>query len=115
MKIRRRMPKENFVIDDLPPIIRKKLETNAEALFFSPDSLAKQFKKHPGMTAAEHIDVLNEIKNCKDDYIYSIEDCKLILLVHNGNWYKVTLKTTHDRTETFMVSMFRLYERDLKR
>jgi hypothetical protein len=115
MTIRKNMPKENLVIDNLPPIIKRKLETSAESLIFSPDGVAKQLGHHPGMAASEYIGVLSKIKDCTGDFIYSVEDCKTILLVHNGNWYRVALKTTNDRKEAFIVSMFRLRDKDYER
>jgi hypothetical protein len=115
MKVRRRMPKEMFVIDGLSPAIQEKLDTTAESLFFSADGVAKQVLHHPGMTAQEYVGVLNKINDCKGDYVYSIGGHKAALLLHKGDWYKVILKTTNDRTEAYVVSVFLLHDKDYKR
>jgi hypothetical protein len=115
MEVRRRMPKEMFVIDGLSSAIQEKLDTTADSLFFSADGVAKQVLHHPDMKAQEYVGVLNKINDCKSDYIYTVKDQKVGLLLYNGDWYKVILKTANNQTETYVVSMFWLSEKDYKK
>jgi len=111
-KIRWKMPKENFVVKDLPAHIKEALGTSAESLFISPNNMAKQLYKHPELTAKEYFDVFGKMKDCKE--IYQSGDFRIALIVKNDIWYRLILKSTTDHTEAYMVSLHRLHTSTLK-
>jgi hypothetical protein len=115
MTIRNNMPKENLVIDNLPPIIKKKLETNAESLIFSPDGVAKQIEHHPGMTASEYVNVLNRMKDCKDRDVIPSEGFKVVVITEGDDTYIAVLKTNAARSEVYMVSLYKSNIRQTKK
>jgi DNA polymerase III delta prime subunit len=105
MKVRRRMPKEMFVIDGLSPAIQEKLDTTAESLFFSADGVAKQVLHHPEVKEAEYVGVLNKINDCKK--IDRTDEYHVAIIVVNKRRYKVVLKTDKKRSLVYLVSLFR--------
>jgi hypothetical protein len=110
-KIRKKMPRENYNVGNLPPHVQKALATNAGSLFFSADSLAKQLNHHPEVTAAEHFSVLSKIKNCTE--VYESGNYHVVLVVKDGIWYKLALKTSRDYTTAHLLSLHRLNEKTL--
>nr|AGS53471.1 phage putative head morphogenesis protein, SPP1 gp7 [uncultured bacterium contig00038] len=111
--VRKAMPKENLAVHNLPDDIRKALRTDAESLMFSSDSMAKQLNHHPGMTAAEYHSLINKIKDCGEIYDGNRE-CHIVLLIERGGRsYAVTLKTTQDLEEAYVVSFFPLRAKDV--
>jgi hypothetical protein len=113
-KVRRRMPQENITIDNPPRQIQEALKTTAESLVFSPDSLAKQLDHHPEITSAEYISVMNKIKDCTGKTIFPEGSHRAVLLVVDGQAYKVVLKTTKTRSEIYMLSLHRLNDDSLE-
>ena len=111
-KVRAEMPKKNYVVSKLPLYIRELLnETKAESLFFSTDTLAKQLKHHPELTPAEYVSVFNKLKSC--DEIREAKYGRIALIVKDGQYYAVLLKTTDNKLENYLVSLHRLDERAL--
>ena len=112
-KVRAEMPKKNYVVSKLPPYIRELLnETKAESLFFSTDTLAKQLKHHPELTPAEYVSVFNKLKSC--DEIREAKYGRIALIVKDGQCYAVLLKTTDDKLENYIVSLYRLNKDSLR-
>jgi hypothetical protein len=111
-KVRAEMPKKNYVVSKLPSYIRELLnETKAESLFFSTDTLAKQLYNHPELTPAEYVSVFNKLKSC--DEIREAKYGRIALIVKDGQYYAVLLKTTDNKLENYLVSLHRLDERAL--
>jgi hypothetical protein len=106
-EIRRAMPKEDFVIDNLPNGIRKALGTEAESLMFSPDSLAKQFYKHSEITLEEYRSVINKLKNSNE--CHETRKYHIAVIVKSGRHrYAAILKTTQNLKGAYLVSLHRL-------
>jgi hypothetical protein len=110
--VRQKMPDENFTIANLPSHIKAALNTDADSLLFSPDSIAKQLKEHKELTAQEYFGALGKIKDCNE--MYEDGEFKIALILKNDRWYRAILKTTNDRSETYLVSLHRLNPSTLK-
>jgi hypothetical protein len=106
-KVRREMPKENFIIDNLPTNIRESLMSSAESLYFSADGVAKQVNHHPDLTASEHCRVVNKMKTCTDYDIFPSGNMKIVLVTEAGNPYFAILKTAGSRSEVYLVSVYK--------
>ena len=59
--IRIEMPKTSIAVHGLPPHIQDLLNTKAELVMFSSDSLAKQLHEHPDLTVMEYRNVFRKI------------------------------------------------------
>ena len=105
-QIRNEMPKANLVVGTSPPHIQQILETRADSLLFSPDSLAKQLYEYPELSMAEYRIVLGKIWDCKE--IYQSKDLHAVLILQDGRWYQAVVKSTSDRKEEYLVSLHRL-------
>lgn len=95
--VRRKMPGSNVEIKGLPQRIKDALGTSADSLFVSPNNMAKQFKNHSDLTPKEYLGVFGRMKRCKE--IYDCGATRVALVLREGAWYKLILKTTEDRSE----------------
>ena len=88
-KVRRDMPRVNYVIGDLPEYIKEILKTDAESLWLSAENLAKQLHKHSELTPTEYISVFNKIKDCTE--IYENGNLRIALIVESERHYVAIL------------------------
>jgi len=102
------MPKSRVVIKGLPQRIKDALRTNTDSIFFSADNLAKQLYYHSEITPSEYIGAIAEIKGGATE-IYGIpKEYRIMLIANTGHHYAAMLKTTEDRSEAYILSLFRL-------
>ena len=114
--IRKNMPntKADFLaISNLPPHIQSALETKADILYFSPDGVAKQLFNHPEITSADYRGIINKLQDCEE--IYRSKDFRVVLIVQSGRHYAAVMKTSRDRSEAYLISMYELRPKDLVR
>ena len=113
-RVRAGMPKKNYVVCELPEHFREALKTEAEALFFSTDTSAKQLNHHPELTPKEYAGVFRGIK----DYTGKIYDRGKgsigFAIEVDGRYYRAILKPTLNNLEVYLVSVATLDERHLK-
>jgi hypothetical protein len=110
-KVRAEMPKKNYVVSELSEHVKEALKTKAESLWLSTDGFAKQLNHHSEITKTEYISVFNKLKDC--DEIYTSKDERIALIVKDGQHYAVILKTTHNKSEAYLLSLHTLDERSL--
>jgi len=99
-------PDGDFAMPNLPQRIREALGTEATSLVFSAETLAKQKRRHPEITVNDYVGVLNGIPHCNE--IYKTRDFHVGLVVNDQKTWAVILKTTVNRMESYMVSLYRL-------
>jgi hypothetical protein len=61
-------PQGDFTIGNLPSHIKELLETKADSLIFSMETLVKQLDHHPDITQDSYVNVLNKVSGCKEFY-----------------------------------------------
>jgi len=111
-KVRRDMPRVNYVVSDLPQHIKeawKKIlskEIKAESVFFSADTLAKQLHSHPELISTDYADAFNGFKNCNEFYDRKREHIGLI--IEGKRPCLLILKPARNHTEAFVVSLYSL-------
>jgi len=105
-------PQENFIIDNLPSHIKEALETNADSLIFSQETLIKQKTNHPEITVKDYTKVLNKIIGCKE--IYERGERHIGLVVEAEDFYRLILKTTNDYAEAYITSLHKINKDSLK-
>jgi len=110
-KVRRDMPRVNYVVGSLPEHVRKALGTEAESLWLSAEDFAKQLNHHPELTIKEYASVFSNLKGCEE--IYRSKYGRIALIVKDGKHYAALLKTTGNKLENYLVSLHRLDERSL--
>ena len=86
-------------------------EIRAESLFFSADSIAKQFNHHPGMSAEIYSNLFAKIKDCAE--FYDEKYFHAALVVENNDYYKIMIKMTKDGSEVYIISLFKLRDNQL--
>jgi hypothetical protein len=105
-------PQGDFTIGNLPSHIKELLETKADYLIFSPETLAKQKKHHPEITVNAYVGLLNKVMGCEE--IYQTRDHHIGLIVAEKKPWAVIIKSTKDKLESYLVSLHRLDEHSLK-
>jgi hypothetical protein len=107
------MPKDDsFVFSDLPPHVAKALGTSAESLFVSPNNMAKQIHNHPDLMPGDYLGVFRKMKDGTE--IYESGDTRIALVLKDGAWYRLILKTTLDCKEAFFVGLHKLKTKTLR-
>jgi hypothetical protein len=79
---------------------------------FSADTLAKQKSRHPEIGAEEYVKAIGGIQN-RYVPIYRTRDRHIGLVVVDGRHWAMIIKTTEDRSESYLVSLHRLDEHSL--
>jgi len=105
-------PEGDFVMGNLPPHIRGLLGTESDSLTFSLETLAKQKARHPEIRADEYVKAINKIEN-RNVPIHRTRDRHIGLVVEDGRHWAVIIKTTGDRSGSYLVSLHRLDEHSL--
>jgi len=114
MNLRKEMPKSRIVIEGLPQRIKDALGINSDSMFFSADNLAKQLYYHSEIAPGEYRGVIAKITDTNTE-IYKIpKKYHVVLITNKDNHHAVTLKTTKDSSEAYLLSLFRLDEDPLK-
>jgi hypothetical protein len=110
-RVRAGMPKKNYVVCESPQQVKEALKTKAESLWLSAEDFAKQLNHHPELTIEEYVSVFNNLKNC--DEIRKAKYGRIALMVKDDRYYAALLKTTGNKLESYVVSLYRLDERTL--
>jgi len=113
-KVRRDMPKANYVGGSLPERVKKALGTDAESFWLSAENLAKQLNHHPELTIKEYASVFEKIKSYTGE-VYDRGRRHVGFAVEaNGRHYRVILKPTRNNLEVYLVSINSLNKNTLK-
>lgn len=106
-------PSGNHPAAPLGKPLQKALQVPAGAIQLSPETLAKQQARHPEITPGEYRSVFGKLGQAE---AYQDGTHKVALIVlDQDRAYKVVLKATQDRQTAFLVSLFRVDAKTLRK
>ncbi|MDO5058575.1 MAG: hypothetical protein Q4D82_01375 [Neisseria sp.] len=89
------------------------LGTVTGKVWLSEDTLAKQFFNHPEIEF-EHYTEISRVLN-KADLIVQVNDLKIAFVRRDNEILKAVVKTTQNKDELYLVSLFAAKEKEIKR
>ena len=78
----------------------------------SPQTLAKQIKNHPELSFLEYATLF---QNIVGGSAYRDGPYKVVIIKEFCRWYKIVLKATQRRDQVFLVSLFRMDQKTLRK
>lgn len=103
-------PKGDFPLAVAPPDLAKALNTPARVVRFSPETAAKQLRKHPEVKEADYLAVQAMLE---DGEVYT-DGAQRVMVVYRGDaWWRAAVKTTGNREELFLLSLHKVDEKTL--
>ena len=105
-------PQGNLCVCPLTLKLQGALKTPSSSVLLSPHTLAKQLNKHPELSPHEYHAVFIALASGET---YLDGAFRVVIIYELDRWYKVVLKATAARDEVFLVSLFRMDEKTLKK
>jgi hypothetical protein len=105
-------PVGNLAVATIPLKVQNSLATWLPYILMSPDTMAKQRSRHPELTIWEYISVFESIESGR---AYQDGTHKVIIICKINRWYKSVIKATSNRNEIYLISLFRVDTKTLRK
>lgn len=103
---------EYFAFADLPAEIASLLGTNSSSVLLSGENAVKQREKHPDLSIDVYQMISDNISQ-PDALVLKDNGHKLVFFFIAEKWYEAIIKTTRDKREVYLVSIYRSNEKKL--
>lgn len=103
---------KSFAFAVLPLRVSALLGTISSVVLFSGETAAKQKMKHPDLTSDVY-QMISERISHPDVLIRKDNGHKLVFFFIGDKWYEAIVKVTRDKSEVYLVSVYRSDEKKL--
>lgn len=103
---------ESFAFAELAPNIAGLIGSTCSVVLFSGENAVKQRDKHPDLSIDVYQMIAENISQ-PDALVRKDNGHKLVFFFIAEKWYEAIIKTTRDKSEVYLVSIYRSDERKL--
>lgn len=103
--------KENWVVANISDEVQKQLGSKTNEVFLSDDTLIKMIMHHPELDLAPVFNNVQVILNTAQAIVKQ-DDLNLLYYAINDVHYKVAIKSTKDKSELYMTTIFKMTEKE---
>lgn len=116
MELRKKYAKgENYAVATISPSIQKALDSQTAIVWLSDDTVIKMLVHHPELDPIKDLlplfkDTQMMLKNAVR--VIKDKEFSVVYYLFNGKYYKVAIKTTNNRRELYLTTIFKMDEKE---
>lgn len=116
MELRKKYAKgENYAVATISPSIQKALDSQTAIVWLSDDTVIKMLVHHPELDPIKDLlPLFKDTQMILKNAVRIIKEKELSVVYYsvNSNYYKVAIKTTNNRQELYLTTIFKMDEKE---